>query len=95
VGVNWIRSFLSQNLDLKPKFAHRLAYNRALCEDPVLINGFYTSLLKLKQQYKIVDKDIYNFNKTRFAMEIRTIAKVIYSSNHSGKPSLIQPGNQE
>jgi hypothetical protein len=48
VGVNWIRSFLSRNLDLKPKFARRLAYNRAICEGPILINGFFESLLLLK-----------------------------------------------
>jgi hypothetical protein len=95
VGVNWIRPSLSRNPDLKPKFARSLAYNRALCEDPVLINGFYTSLLELKQQYGIVDEDIYNFDETAFAIGLGATAKVICSSDRSGKPSLIQPGNRE
>jgi hypothetical protein len=42
-----------------------------------------------------VDKDIYNFDETRFALEIITTAKVIYSHDRSGKPNLIQPGNRK
>lgn len=95
VGVNWKRSFLRRQPDLKTKFARRPTYNRALCEDPVLINGFYESLLHLKQEYGIVDDDIYNFGETGFAMEIGATAKVICSSDCSGRPSIIQPGNRE
>ncbi|EEA18843.1 hypothetical protein PMAA_011250 [Talaromyces marneffei ATCC 18224] len=55
VGINWIDSFLSRNPDLKCKFARRLSRKRALCEDPVFINGFFERLLCLKQTYGIVD----------------------------------------
>lgn len=67
----------------------------ALVVDPVLINGFYERLLHLKQEYGIVDNDIYDFDETGFTMGIGATAKVICSSDRSGKPSLIQPGNRE
>jgi hypothetical protein len=31
--------------------------------------------------YRILDKDLYNFNKTRFIIEVAAILKVITSSN--------------
>uniref|UniRef100_A0A093VAB5 HTH CENPB-type domain-containing protein n=1 Tax=Talaromyces marneffei PM1 TaxID=1077442 RepID=A0A093VAB5_TALMA len=95
VGINWIHSFLSRNPDLKCKFARRLSRKRALCEDPVFINGFFERLLCLKQTYGIVGDDIYNFDETRFAMGIGATAKVICSSDRQGKLSIIQPGNRE
>lgn len=95
VGVNWVQSFLRRNPDLKVKYARRLSYKRALCEDPELINSFYTSLLGLIQQYGIANKNIYNFDKTGFSTGICTAAKVVCSSDRSGKPALIQPGNRE
>ena len=37
VGANWVTSFLKRNPDIQVKFARRLTYSRALCEDPVII----------------------------------------------------------
>ena len=42
-----------------------------------------------------MDKDIYNFNKTGFAIELITIIKVVSRVEMPGKPWLIQLGNQE
>ncbi|KAI7975922.1 hypothetical protein EIK77_009204 [Talaromyces pinophilus] len=95
IGVNWVNAFLKRNPDINVKFARRLAYSRALCEDPVIIGGFFEQLSQHKKEYGIVDEDIYNFDETGFAMGIATTAKVICSSDRSGKPSLIQPGNRE
>jgi len=95
IGVNWVSSFLNRQPDIKVKFARRLTYSRALCEDLVIIDGFFERLLQHKQEYRIADEDIYNFDETGFQMGIATTAKVICSSDRSGKPSLIQPGNRE
>ena len=50
-------------------------------------------LLQYITEYRIANKDIYNFNETGFVIEISVTAKVIYSSNCTGKSSLIQPKN--
>ena len=46
-------------------------------------------------QYSILDEDIFNFDKTGFAMGVIAISKVVARSEMPGKPHLIQPGNQE
>ncbi|KAI7968275.1 hypothetical protein EIK77_010445 [Talaromyces pinophilus] len=95
IGVNWVTSFINRYPDLKIKFSRRLTYSRALCEDLVIIGGFFTNLNQLKLEYGIADEDIYNFDETGFAIGIAVTVKVICSSDRIGKPSLIQPGNRE
>jgi hypothetical protein len=46
-------------------------------------------------EYRIIPEDVWNFDKTRFAMGIISTAKVIYSSDRKGKSCLLQPGNWE
>ena len=95
IDVNWVISFINRYPDLKIKFSSRLTYSRALCEDPVIIGGFFTNLTQLKLEHGIADEDIYNFDETGFAMGIAATAKVIYSADRTGKLSLIQLGNRE
>jgi hypothetical protein len=45
-------------------------------------------------KYGIMDKDIYNFDKTGFQMGVISTAKVITGAER-GRPVLIQPGNRE
>jgi hypothetical protein len=51
--------------------------------------AFSNRYSSLKQEYGIVDDDIYNFNETGFAMGIGATGKVICSSDRLGKPRLI------
>lgn len=44
VGVNWVQSFLHWHPDIWVKFARWLAYSRARCEDPAIIQGFFDQL---------------------------------------------------
>jgi hypothetical protein len=55
----------------------------------VVIRDFYNWVQGFIQEYGIANKDIYNFDETGFAMGISATAKVICSSDRSGKPSLI------
>jgi hypothetical protein len=61
----------------------------------VVIGRFFERLLQHITEYGIAIEDIYNFDETGFAMGIGVTAKFICSSNRTGKPSLIQPGNRE
>ena len=61
----------------------------------MIIRGFFINLTQLKLEHRIADEDIYNFDKTRFAIGIAATAKVICSADRMGKLSLIQPGNRE
>lgn len=43
----------------------------------------------------ILDKDIYNFDKTGFAMGLIATTKVVTRSEILGRPKLLQPGQRE
>lgn len=46
-------------------------------------------------RYSITIDNIYNFNKTSFAMGLINTAKVLTRSQMPGKATHIQPGNRE
>jgi hypothetical protein len=47
------------------------------------------------KQHGILLEDIYNFNKTGFAMGLTSTAKVITRSEYYGRRPVLQPGNRE
>ena len=49
----------------------------------------------MQVEFGILDKDIFNFNKTGFAMGIIATTRVVTRANMPGKPNLIQPGKRE
>lgn len=49
IRVKWVNAFLKGNLDINVKFARRLANSQALCEDLVIIGGFFEQLLQHKK----------------------------------------------
>uniref|UniRef100_A0A093XEM9 HTH CENPB-type domain-containing protein n=1 Tax=Talaromyces marneffei PM1 TaxID=1077442 RepID=A0A093XEM9_TALMA len=83
---NWILSLERRGLPPRREMAREMA-NVLLAERD--------KTKPPKKTYGIVDDDIYNFDETGFAMGIGATAKVIYSSDRQGKPSIIQPGNRE
>jgi hypothetical protein len=46
-------------------------------------------------QYGILPEDIFNFDKTGFAMGLCATVKVITGSDRYCRPKLLQPGNRE
>jgi hypothetical protein len=49
----------------------------------------------LRKENGIQDKDIYNFDKTGFAMSLITTSRVVRRAEMLGKPPLLQPGQRE
>lgn len=95
VGKNWVDNFLKRHQDLKTRYIRKYNYERALCEDPTVIGGFFKDLERAFTEYGIIPEDIWNFDETGFSMGIISTAKVICSSDRKGKPRLLQPGNRE
>ncbi|RFU25453.1 hypothetical protein B7463_g10893, partial [Scytalidium lignicola] len=95
VGKNWVQRFLSRHAELTTKYIRKYNYQRAKCEDPKLIQQWFTQFLEIKAQYGILDEDIYNFDETGFAMGTIATTKVVTASDCFGKPPLLQPGNRE
>ena len=95
VGTCWASNFVRRQPQLKMRFNRRYNYQRAKCEDPILIEGWFQLVANTIAKYRIVESDIYNFDETRFIMGVISTAMVITSSERAGRAKQKQPGNRE
>jgi len=49
----------------------------------------------MKIQYRILNEDTWNFNKTGCQMGVIATAKVITGTDRASRPRIVQPGNRE
>ena len=95
VGVHWPRNFVKRTDSLTTRFNRAYDRQRALCEDPVLIRGWFELVEQTKAKYGICDEDVYNFDEAGFIMGKITTQLVITGSERRGRPKAIQPGDRE
>jgi hypothetical protein len=95
VGQTWVRDFIKRHDALKTKYNRKYDYQRAKCEDPELIRGWFQRVHDIVAEYGIPDNDIYNFDETGFQMGVISTAKVVTGTDRAGRPRTIQPGNRE
>ncbi|KAM4061786.1 DDE superfamily endonuclease [Hirsutella rhossiliensis] len=95
VGENWVRKFVGRHGEIKAKYSRRYDYQRAKCEDPQKIQGWYDRVAATKQKWGILDEDVYNFDETGFQMGVAATARVLTRSDRRGRAVLTQPGNRE
>jgi hypothetical protein len=77
------------------RFNRKYAYQRALCEDPVIIRSWFDLVQSTIAKHGITDSDIYNFDETGFQMGVISTAKVVTGSERRHRPKAVQPGNRE
>ncbi|KAM4062546.1 DDE superfamily endonuclease [Hirsutella rhossiliensis] len=75
VGENWVRKFVGRHGEIKAKYSRRYDYQRAKCEDPQKIQGWYDRVAATKQKWGILDEDVYNFDETGFQMGVAATAR--------------------
>jgi hypothetical protein len=95
VGKHWVTNFVKRHKTLKSKLSRCLDYERALCNNPVLINKWFQRVEATIQEYGIATEDIYNFDETGFQMGAAATCKVVTSARTRGRPSVTQPGDTE
>ncbi|KID78678.1 transposase [Metarhizium guizhouense ARSEF 977] len=95
VGPRWASNFVKRHKEISTRFTRRYAYQRALCDDPNVICGWFQPVRDTIAEYDIQDADIYSLDETGFAMGMISTTMVVTSSERRGRPSLSQPGNRE
>ena len=95
VGKHWATNFVKRRLELRTRFQRKYDYQRAKCEDPEVIRGWFKLVRNTITKYGIDDTDIYNFDETGFMMGVISTATVVTSSEGRIKAKKIQPGNRE
>jgi hypothetical protein len=94
VGQRWVYNFVQRHNSLQSKYTCRYDYQRAKCENPVVIRDWFRLVQNTIEKYGILEEDIYNFDETGFQMGVISTAKVITRAEKA-KPVSIQPGNRE
>ena len=95
VGENWVRKFVNRHEQLQSKYTRKYDYQRALCEDPEVINNWFQPVENTRAKYGIPDEDVYKFDETGFQMGVISTAKVVTGSQRAGKALVTQPWNRE
>ncbi len=95
VGPRWASNFVKRHKELCTRFTRRYDYQRALCEDPKLIQPWFELVRDTVAKYGILEEDIHNFDETGFMMGMISSTMVVTSSDRYGKPTLAQPGDRE
>ena len=93
VGKNQVSRFINTQPELQTKQNRKFYSQRAKCEDLKIIGPQFKLVEETRQAYSILNKDTYNFNKTRYIIGIAITLKVITSSNTIGRVITIQLGN--
>jgi hypothetical protein len=95
VGKRWAYSFIKRQPELKTRQFRRYDYQRAKCEDPTIIRGWFRLVENTIAKYGIRSDDIWNFDETGFMMGVIEPGTVVTSSYRQGRPKQVQPGNRE
>ena len=95
VGKQWPYRFVQRREGLKTRFSRAYDFQRALCEDPDVINAWFQLVFNMRAKYGILDCDFYNFDETGFMMGMICPGMVVTRSDRRGKGKAVQPGNRE
>ena len=68
VGKNWVDNFVKRTPELRTRWTRPYNHQRAACEDPAVIQPWFTLVQSTKAKYGIIDKDTYNFDESGFLM---------------------------
>ncbi len=95
VGKLWAYRFVQHRSELKTRFSRAYDFQRALCEDPELINAWFRLVANMRAKYAIQDEDFYNFDETGFMMGVICSSMVVTRADRRGRGKQLQPGNRE
>ena len=95
VGKNRVSNLVKRHDTLHTRFTRRYNHSCAKCEDPKIIREWFNILYEKMSKYGFAREDIWNFNKTGFAMGLCSTTKVATNCDYYGRAKLLQPGNRE
>ena len=94
IGINWPSKFLKRHPSIKSVYVPPLDKERAMAEDPKIIDHWFGLFSQLKEQYNIDHRDVYNMDEKGFLQGFIPKLKVMINKNEK-KAYVTQPGNRE
>jgi hypothetical protein len=95
VGKNWPQRFVQRVPELQIRVNRKYDYQRALNENPEIIQSWFRLVHNTKAKYGILDDDTYNFDEVGFQMGVISTRLVITGTERRAAPKSLQPGNTE
>ncbi len=95
VGKNWVDRFIQRTPELRTRWSRPYDRQRALCEDPAIIEPWFMLVQNMKAKYGIIDDDMYNFDESGFLMGKISSQLVVTGIDKPGKAKKLQPSNRE
>ena len=95
VGKHWVDNFVKRTPELKKRWSRPYDRQRAACEDPAVIEPWFSLVQSVKSKYGILDEDTWNFDESGFLMGKITSQLVVTGSDKPGKAKKLQPGDRE
>jgi hypothetical protein len=95
IGKNWTSMFIQRRDELRTKFFRCYDYQRAKCEDPVVIRDWFRLVENTKAKYGVTDEDTYNFDESGFMMGMIRRGVCVTSADRRGDAKKLQQGNRE
>ena len=95
VGKCWTQRFITRNPEIRTERYRKYDYERALCEDPKMIQNWFDLVRNTINKYGIPPSDIWNFDESGFAMGVLGSGMIVTGVNSIGKQSSVQAGNRE
>jgi hypothetical protein len=74
---------------LSSRFSKRYNYERAKYKDPKIIGEWFNLIKETILQFRIDLDDVYNFDKTGFAIGLITTIRVISRNEYYGRRALL------
>jgi hypothetical protein len=65
-GKNWVDRFIARTPELRTRWSRPYDRQRAVCEDPAIIQLWFALVQSMKAKYGIADKDTWNFDESGF-----------------------------
>ena len=87
--MNWALTFVKRRDELKSRYSKRYDYQRAENEDPRSIRAWFESVKRVIDENGILAEDIYNFDKTGFAMGLISAQKVVIRAEYYGRRAIL------
>jgi hypothetical protein len=95
VGKQWPYRFVRRREELRTRCPRAYDYQRALCEDPDLLDGWFRLFFEMRSKFGILDCDLYNFDETGFMTGVICPSMAVARSDRRGRGRTVQPGNRE
>jgi hypothetical protein len=94
-GKNWVDNFIKRTPELRTRWSRPYDHQRAACEDPAVIQPWFSLVQSMKAKYSILDEDTWNFNKSGFMIGKISSQLVVTGSEKPGKQKKLQPSDRE